>query len=265
MSEEKLLEFMPCRRCASDEKSSRPEGYLYVSLLNGQQGLQECNCHRQWREKAELLHRAKKASLWYDDISLRYLPSQNYVGKNSYCNVQKLYDFLANLDNIKYRSASLYLYGPYGTQKTTLSQWLGRSILLKGYSVRYVTMQQLISELSSAFDSDEAKQRNVENLLSVDFLIIDEAFTKSKVVLYKSGYQLPFLETFLKERMDLRKKSCIFVSNTFVRDIASQGFGESIQNFIDRSITSKKTDLEFLDVYMQERSNALIDSDALFN
>lgn len=264
MLKENLPKFLPCRSCATTEGDTKPEGYKYITLENEQTAITECACHRDWRQLAELIVKSEKANLWHDETSLVYYPPKDYAGSKSLPSLGKLTLYLNHIHESKYRAASLYLYGPYGTQKTTLGQWLGRRLLTMGNSVRYITMQQLVSTLSSNFDSDEEKMKDVEALLSVDFLIVDEAFTKSKVVLYRSGYQLPFLETFLKDRMDQRKKSCIFISNTAITDIASQGFGESIQNFIDRSITPKRTALEFLDVYMQEKSNASINIDALF-
>jgi DNA replication protein DnaC len=154
------------------------------------------------------------------------------------------------------------MFGPYGTQKTHLAQWAGISLLKKGFSVRYSSMQRLVSNLSSEFDSNLEKQKLVEELLSVDCLILDECFSKTKVTLYRSGYQLPFLETFLRERMEHRQKAIIFISNNTLDEIASQGFGESIEDFVKRNIRPKGTELKFTDSYRANVST--IDVDNIF-
>jgi len=254
--------FIPCRKCASIKDSIKPEGYLYVSLENGQTGIQECLCHIEWRKNSIVALKAKRANLWTDEKSLSYSPTTQYKGSRSLSQVRKLEVYVERFKEFEFSKSSLYLYGPYGTQKTHLAQWIGLSLLRKNFSVQYLPMQKLISDLSSEFDSNEGKQETVENLLSVDCLILDECFSKTKVTLYKSGYQLPFLETFLRERMEHRQKNIIFVSNTPIEDIASQGFGDSIQNFVERNIKPRGAALEFVDVYRANNSD--IDIDALF-
>lgn len=263
-----INKFIPCRRCASlsivskPEGISKPEGYVYVALENGQVAIQECPCHTEWRLKSLLEIKARKANLWCDEENLSYSPASKYVGKNSLSNVKKLEVFVERFEDPKYKKSSLYLYGPYGTQKTHLAQWMGLSLLKKNFSVYYLPMQQLVSNLSSEFDSSIEKQEKIEYLLSVDCIILDECFDRKKVTLYKSGYQLPFLETFLRERMEHRQKSIIFISNSPIEDINSQGFGDSIQNFVERNIVPHGASLLFNDNYHAAATD--VDIDKLF-
>ena len=39
--------------------------------------------------------------------------------------------------------------------------------------------------------------------LECDFLIIDDSFDKKKATIFKSGYQIPFLDEFLRTRLEI--------------------------------------------------------------
>jgi hypothetical protein len=95
-------------------------------------------------------------------------------------------------------------------------------------------MDRLIKTLLDAERDDEAKQR-IRKWSSADFLVVDECFSKGQVTLFKSGYQLAFLNTFLKERLEVFRKATCFTANTPIEDIG-QEYGPGIQSLIDRSI-----------------------------
>jgi len=65
-------------------------------------------------------------------------------------------------------------------------------------------------------------------------LIVDDAFDPKKITLYKSGYQLPFLDTFFRRRIEGLKKAICFTSNVPISEIGGT-FGQSIQALIKRS------------------------------
>jgi len=123
-------------------------------------------------------------------------------------------------------------------------------------------MDKLIKGLSSGFDSDPEIQEFKQNMLDVDVLILDESFARDKVTLYKSGYQLPYLDSFLRERCDSAKKGIIFISNTNPENIATEGFGVSIQDFIIRKTKPSNSIFKMNDVYMKLKTS--FDADKLF-
>ncbi|HNQ19576.1 MAG TPA: ATP-binding protein [Bacteroidales bacterium] len=256
-----MKKYIPCRKCIN--KSPIP-GYFYIEE-NGTQWLVECDCHKNWRAREELVYLAEKSNIWNDDIIFNYKPEENYLGTLSKNNVNNLIKFTNNFEKENFKSASLYMYGPNGTQKTTLVQWLGLSVLRKGYSVKYMLMQQLVKLISDfvSVKEKEDKENAIEELQSLDLLILDESFNKDKVTLYSSGFQIPYIETFLKERIEGRKKATIFVSNTSPENIIKHGFSESIQNLIIRNTVNKKTDLYFEDEYYKNINR--IDTDFIFN
>ena len=56
------------------------------------------------------------------------------------------------------------------------------------------------------YDFDDDAKKRVEFYKDVDFLIVDDAFTGDKVTKYSSGYQTSFLDTFLRERLEVMKE-----------------------------------------------------------
>jgi len=254
-----MKDFIQCRTCAKKPGPKNMPGFFYVDLENGQQAIAECSCHKRFVKEELNRIKASKAGLWYSD----YTPANDYVGTKSLQNVEHLEEYIRFFKSPAYSSSIIYMHGPNGSQKTTLAQWVGLSLLRKGFKVKYILMQYLVSKLANEnFETDEEAIKELEDLKNVDCLIIDEALDKNKVTLYKSGYQLPFLESFIRDRVDYRKKGIVFVSNVAPSDIESQGFGKSIQDFIVRNTVPKETDLLFKDVYHQVKSS--FDVDKLF-
>lgn len=248
------IAFTPCRICGRKEGPEDLPGFYYVPLENGSLGVEECECHKDWTRKNLLRIRAKRANIWSSDSALAY-NENSYVGQKSSHEVSKLKKYIDNFveKDPRFMSTVLYMYGPHGTQKTHLAQWIGLSLLNYNFKVQYTLMQTLITSLSPEFNNskeqDEDKQSLADSLLNADCLIIDESFQAEKVTLYKSKYQLPFLETFLRTRIDILQKSTIFISNVKPSEIDANGFEKSLESFVQRNTVAKKTLLTFEDVY----------------
>lgn len=252
-----MKNYIPCRKCIG---KYHLDGY-YLIDNNGYQVAIECECHRQWRQEKEIHYLADKSNIWHDEKTFNYNPLVDYKGETSRENMNNLVTFVENFAEDRYRKATLYLYGPNSTQKTTLSQWIGLSLIKKGFTVKYFSMQNLTRLLSDLVDKEEKKDE-ISELLNVDLLILDESFSKEKVTLYKSGFQLPFLESFLKERIEYNRKSTIFISNVILEEITKNGFSESIYQMVLRNVIPFNTLLEFKDNVLRNISS--VDIDALF-
>lgn len=242
--------FTPCDLC---KDSGRP-GFIYIRTPS-QIVMKECQCHIDWKIKAKLKLDAEKANLWSTDEILKYNPEIDYVGEASRKHVYNLKNYIARYKEPAYQEASIYMWGPNGTQKTFLAQWLGIEMLRNKRTVKFMLMNRLLQKLSSNFDSDPELQAFRQELLDVDVLILDESFSKDKVTLYKGGYQLPFLDSFLRERCDALKKGVIYISNNSPQDISEQGFGASIQDLVIRKTKPFNAVFEMKDVYMQLQSS----------
>lgn len=249
--------FVLCRACPQRTKgkpSNIPLGYYYDTIGN-QQVLVECKCHKEWREAKELSAKLKKANITPD------YTFDDYKGTNSLQDLEALKSIAKKADFFSHKKM-VYLWGPNGTQKTSMVQALGKELIKQNYKVQYLLMQDLINTLMPDFSADdEEKKRIAKKLQDNDFLIIDEAFDKTKVTLYNSGFQIPFLDSFLRTYFDTNKGSIIFVSNKKPEEIAQQGFGESLQNFVQRN--TRTSLLMFEDKYIENANT--IDRLGLFS
>lgn len=247
-----MVKFVPCRTCAL--KEGPQAGYYYVEV-EGKTFIKECSCHKRWEEEQKVSRRLKEANLWDSDYSI-----DDYVGEVSKEDALALVQYINDFKE-KFHNKMLYMYGYNSTQKTTLAQWVGKSLVEKGFSVYYTLMESLSVALTPDFNDDsEVKKELVKKALEADLLIVDEAFDKSKLTLYKSGYQIPFIDRFIRERFEINKKAIIFISNKEPTQIEEQGFGLSLESLIKRNV--KESTLTFFDKYIDNCNT--IDRKGLF-
>jgi len=175
---------------------------------------------------------------------LDYDLNRDYIGKSS---IDKINYYVENFEDT-FSDKCLYLYGDRGTQKTTVAYWIGIELLRKDISTKYITMKELIDTLVNEQFSEEA-QEEIVSLKNTQTLILDRAFDKEQVTIYKSGYQLSFLDSFLRNRLENDMKATIIISNNEYTEIANQGFNPDIEDLIKRSVKPFKLVLEFKDHY----------------
>lgn len=240
------MEFKPCGKCK--------DGYIYKSDPTGFfQTAIECECHKKWIAENQLEKKYKHNG--FDMRHYNYSP-RSYAGTKSVKDKDRLINYVQQFDlNPEVRKLIVYMYGPNGTQKSTLASWVGKSLLSKGYSVRYFLMNDLIKLLMDAEDFNEERkikaQSIIEKLENTDLIIIDEAFDKDKVKLYKSGFMNSFVDSWIRKRVGQLNKGILFVSNAKVEDIEDNGFSHSIKDFVEREVKLKDCYLQFLDNYLQ--------------
>jgi DNA replication protein DnaC len=99
-------------------------------------------------------------------------------------------------------------------------------------------MNTLLNELKENFHKDKEDLDDYDiwynDLVNCDLLIIDDAFDKKSLV-YKSGYQITYLDTLLRTRLERTGKSIIFTSNTNIEDIDEEKFSLSIKELVKRN------------------------------
>lgn len=175
-------------------------------------------------------------------------PDREYRGPDRLKNLPKIERYVESfIDpepavNARFRRAGLYLWSRQnGTQKSTVAKRIGRGVIRAGLSAHMLLMSDLLVALTKK-DFDDADPWLLEVVDAVDLLIIDDAFDPKKVTVYKSGYQLPYLDTFLRRRIEANKRAIIFTSNIPIDEIGGT-FGPSIQALVRRSTAP----LEFSD------------------
>lgn len=167
-------------------------------------------------------------------VHVASLSLDDYIGEDRTI-PDKLKKYIDQFGN-RYSSVHLYFWShDNGTQKTTTTGIVGKELLLKGFSVRFILMGTLLDLLSN-FDKDEEKMSRIEELKNVDFLIIDDAFDTKKATIFRSGYQISFLDIFLRERLEVKRKATCFTSNYFIEEINEEVFGKSLKKLIFRNI-----------------------------
>lgn len=246
-----MNKFIPCRNCAN-KKGPFP-GYYYENGYTV-----ECECHKKWFKEYDVERKCKESNIQPD------YNWSDYRGEKSRKDLECLKKYGDDFEKYKYKTM-VYLYGKNGCQKSSMVQVLGKDLIRKGYKVEYITMNNLISILEKDFSNDEDIQEmrlyNINRLNKCDLLIIDESFDPTKVLMYKSGYQLPYLDNFLRMRFEINKKSIIFVSNVKPNEIGANGYEKSLQDFVCRN--TKNSLLQFLDNY-DLNANADLDTKGLF-
>ena len=85
---------------------------------------------------------------------------------------QQTFDYLASLEWLRARENPCLL-GPAGTGKSHLLIALGHAAVVAGHRVRYFTAADLVETLYRGL-ADNSVGRVIDNLLRVDFVVVDE-------------------------------------------------------------------------------------------
>jgi len=220
------MDFIPCEKCNN--------GWI----IENDEAL-KCSCLQDYQNKIRDSFLIENCNL---PKSINNYSIRSYIGPDINQNISKLIKYIEEFEN-KFKEISLYVFGSNATQKTTVLSWCGLEIAKKGFSVLYITMQNLIKDLCNEQYKEELNEI-IEKYNSMDLLILDESWDKQKLTLYRSGYQLPFIDDFLRKRIEKNKKATIFISNISIKDMHDD-FGLSLKSLIERNC--RNTQLEFLD------------------
>lgn len=255
-----MEKFIACRKCAGKGVRGQSTGYIYNAELNA---VRECECHIRYRTNKGILDRLEKAGIGQDDFVLNYNIDTDYVGTQSLESVSKIKKYISQFKAglPAYHHAMLYMYGINGSQKTTIGKYICKEIVStckdddykdslypNYYKAQFITMNDLIKQLT-ILDTDK-QETAMKKINDADVLIIDESFDKEKVTIYKSGFQIPYLDSFLRKFMMNPTKSIIFISNVEPKEIESNGYSHSIQDFVERQTTIQNSVLPFMDNYI---------------
>lgn len=237
-----MNEFIPCNKCSN--------GYI----INVKDGVaKKCSCLKLFQQKSKINIELERANI--KDFNLTF---EDYVGKKSCSNIYKLKQYCEK--NELKTNSHLYFYGSNGTQKTTVAKIILKEYILQGKSAKFILMSDLLDILTDVFSSSPTRESELEHLRNVDILVIDDAFDNKKVTMYKSGYQLSFIDRFIRTRIEVIKKNTIFTSNVAINDIVKNGFTSDIENLLQRSIVIRGGYFLFEDVYISEENNVDIKS-----
>ena len=254
----------------------------------------KCNCRKQYEYEVSASNILMNSGLLnenstYEDFKkLISFDWSDYRGKDENGNLKKLQKFVDEFDKIKYKEVPhnsvddkgniirteyskvsienpfkhlhCYVWGNQGTQKSYTLKGMLSKLACKGKQVYYIFAKELIDLI---FDSDreEDAKKKLDYIMNVDILIIDE-FEEQRCCLWQSGYKERSLIVWLKDRLEVIKKSTWFISNDSIEQLKESKFGELFGDMIDRE--TKFGRFEFTDRYFdnvsKEEIQAVFDS-----
>lgn len=237
--------YTPCEKCNN--------GFIFD---DSERTTKKCSCLKTYQKNMKLTYLLERANIPIQISSnidaptiLNYEIERDYVGSDENGNLPKIKKYIKDFET-KYKSLNMFFYGSCSAQKSTLARVIGKEIIKKGLSVSYYLTDTLIKDLIDSEREDDLKKK-MNEILKVDLLILDE-FEESKITKFKSGYQVSFITSFLKRRIELERKATIFASNSTPDNIGSF-FGEALQSLISREILDKS--MEFTDNYEKKSKN----------
>jgi hypothetical protein len=188
---------------------------------------------KEWKEHLNLLE-IKRILLSADAGEMSPYGLDTYTGEDQFNNIPKLKKYCEEFKT-RFLRVHLYFWSKVnGTQKSTCAKDMIVRLAKQGVKSKFVLMDSLIKTLVEA-DRDDVSKRKSREWLAADFLVIDECFAKGQITLFKSGYQIAFVNTFLKERLEVFRRATCFTANLPIEEIG-QEWGAGIQSLIDRSI-----------------------------
>jgi DNA replication protein DnaC len=231
-----MTKFTPCKKC--------DHGYYFDNTTGV---ATSCGCLIAYQKDVRKQVALQRAGIEGFDLTF-----DNYKGKDLNQNLLKLKKYISEIKTTYANGSHLYFTGPNGTQKSTVAKIVLRSCVEQGLSGKFILMSDLVDILTDVYSNDPKRESELDVLRTVDMLIIDDAFDKNKVTLYKSGYQLSFIDRFIRTRLEVIHNNTIFTSNVAIDKISENGFTKDIQNLLTRSVKVKKGELLFTDVWVEE-------------
>lgn len=200
----------------------------------------KCDCRKKYEYELSASNILLKSGLLtenstYEDFKkLIDYSFDNYHGKDEQGNIRRLKKFVDEFDNPNkpFKNLHCYVYGNQGTQKSyTLKGMLAR-LACKGKTVYYTFLKNLITLVIES-DRDEDAKKKLDYIMNVDVLVIDE-FEEKRANLWASGYKENTLITWLKDRMEVVRKSTWFISNDSMEQMKESKFGELYGDLLER-------------------------------
>lgn len=226
-------------------------------IVNGQSAI-KCSCRVKYEfelKASSILSNSgllNESSTYEDFKKLIDFDWSDYRGKDENGNLKKLQKFVDEFDSDKkpFKHLHCYIWGTQGTQKSYTLKGMLTKLACKGKSVYYIFLKNLISLIIES-DRDENAKSKLNYIMNVDVLVIDE-FEEKRANLWASGYKENTLITWLKDRLEVIRKSTFFISNDSVEAMKQSKFGELYGDLLDRE--TKFGRFEFTDRYMDSLS-----------
>ena len=222
-------------------------------FIVGESSAIKCPCRVKYEQElktSDVLSRSgllNENSTYEDFKKLIDFDWSDYRGKDENGNLKKLQKFVDEFDSDKkpFKHLHCYVWGGQGTQKSYTTKGVLTKLAIKGKSVYYIFAKDLISLLHDS-ERDEELKKKLDYIKNVDVLVIDE-FEEQRCCLWQSGYKERLLIVWLKERLEVVRKSTWFISNSSIEEMKGGKFGELFGDMLERE--TKFGRFEFKDKY----------------
>lgn len=213
----------------------------------------KCECRIKYERELRTSDSLLKSGLLdensnYSDFKQLYdFKFSDYRGEDAEGNMKKLQMFCDEFDSdLKpFRHLHCYVHGGQGTQKSHTMKGLLVKMARKGKQVCYMFTKNLIALIIDAERNDVSKKK-LEYAMNSDVLVLDE-FEEKRCSLWESGYKEKSLIIWLKNRLEIVRKSTWFVSNDTIDELKQSKFGELFGDLIERETVYGR--FEFKDRY----------------
>lgn len=208
-------------------------------IVKGQSAI-KCSCRVKYEFELKASSILSKSGLLtesstYEDFKkLIDFDWSDYRGKDDNGNLKKLQKFVDEFDSDKkpFKHLHCYVHGGQGTQKSYTLKGMLTKLACKGKTVYYTFLKNLITLVIES-DRDEDAKKKLDYIMNVDVLVIDE-FEEKRANLWASGYKENTLITWLKDRMEVVRKSTWFISNDSMEQMKESKFGELYGDLLER-------------------------------
>ena len=227
-------------------------------FIVGESSAVKCDCRQCYELELKASDLLSKSGLLtenstYEDFKKLINYSFNdYKGKDENGNIKRIKKYVDEFDRSDkpFKNMHFYIWGEQGTQKSYTLKGMLAKLACKGKSVYYTFLKNLISLIIES-DRDENAKSKLNYIMNVDVLVLDE-FEEKRANLWASGYKENTLITWLKDRMEVVRKSTWFISNDSMEQMKESKFGELYGDLLDRE--TKFGRFEFTDRYVDSLS-----------
>lgn len=240
-----------CEKCNKD------------GFITSENSATKCDCRKKYEYELSASNILLQSGLLtenstYEDFKkLINYSFDDYKGKDENRNIKRIKKYVDEFDNPNkpFRNMHFYIWGGQGTQKSYTLKGVISKLACMGKSVYYIFTKDLIDLIIDS-DRDENSQSKLNYIMNVDVLVLDE-FEESRCALWKSQFKENSLIVWIKNRLEIIRKSTWFISNDSISEMQSSAFGNLFGDLIKREC--KFGTFEFTDRYIDSLSKEEIE------
>ena len=222
-------------------------------FIVGESSAVKCKCRKQYEYELSASNILLQSGLLtenstYEDFKkLINYSFDDYKGKDENGNIKRIKKYVDEFDRSDkpFKNMHFYIWGGQGTQKSYTLKGMLAKLACKGKSVYYTFTKDLIDLI---IDSDriEESQKKLDYIMNVDVILLDE-MKSDRCALWHSQFKENSLIIWVKNRLEVVRKSTWFISNDSIEQMQSGAFGNLFGDLIDRE--TKFGRFEFKDKY----------------